>query len=69
MGLISIYIFIIVTICVLVCFSVSQITNCFFHCFNTYFPLRSKGKTILLNMFRVSFGSLVLILRLSSIVL
>ena len=58
MGLISNYMFIIVIICVLVCFSVSQITNCFFHCFNTYFPLCSKKK-ILLNMFRVSFGSVV----------
>ena len=59
MGLISIYIFNIVTICVLVCFSVSQITNSFFHCFNTYFPLCSEKKKLLLNMFRVSFGSLV----------
>ena len=58
MGLISIYIFITVIICALVCFAVSQITNCFFHCFNTYFPLCSKTK-LLLYMFRVVIGSLV----------
>ena len=56
MGLISIYIFIIVIIWILVCFAVSQITNCFFFIVLTHiFPFVRKK---ILNMFRVSFGSL-----------
>ena len=56
MGLISIYIFIIVIIWISVYFAVSQITNCFFIVLTLIFPFVRKK---ILNMFRVSFGSLV----------